>query len=74
MKEKLQRKEGERPFGSIAIAKGYCTAKEVEQALSVQRRLEKEGQGRVLLGIILVEQGIISTSELIEILRDYEKS
>jgi len=73
MKKNAERKKGEKPFGSIAIAKGYCTAPEVEQALAVQRKLEAEGQGRVLLGIILVEQGIVSTTELIEILRDYEK-
>ena len=73
MKDKVSQEKGQKPSGSIAIAKGYCTAKEVEQALSVQRRLEEDGKGRVLLGIILVEQGIISTSELIEILREYEQ-
>jgi len=67
------KREKERiPFGELAARKGYCTREQVEEALRIQRRLEAGGRPRPLLGIVMVQNGIISTGQLIDVLRAYE--
>jgi hypothetical protein len=60
------------PFGELAVRKGYCTPKQVEEALRLQRQVEAKGRPRPLTGIIMVQNGFISTGQLIDILRAYQ--
>ena len=61
------------PIGEIAVRKGYCTADQVDEALRIQRKLARGGRPRRLTGILMVEHGIISTGQLIDILRAYQQ-
>ena len=63
-----------RRFGDIAVHKGYCTRNDVRTTLKIQRDEAGRGDPRRLTGLIMVQHGIISTGQLIDILRDYEKS
>jgi len=60
------------PFGALAVAKGFCTRAEVDEALDIQRRQTALGRPKPLTGIVMVQNGFISTGELIDILRSYE--
>jgi len=62
------------PFGKIAIKLGFSSAEDVEKALEIQRRLTESGREHKLIGMIMLEAGMISSAQLIEILRYYEKS
>ena len=61
------------PFGQIAVRKGYCTDEQVDEALRIQHKREAGGRPRPLTGIIMVEHGIISTGQLIDILKAYQQ-
>ena len=61
------------PFGELAVRKGYCKPEEVEEALRQQRQIAAKGRPRPLTGIIMVQNGFISTGQLIDILRAYEE-
>ena len=63
--------KGRPKFGEIAVAKGFCTLKDVDQALKIQREQDHRGERHRLLGIIMIAEGLLSTAQLIEILKDY---
>lgn len=57
-------------IGEMAVARGYCTAEQVNQALRLQRELAARGrEPRPLLGILMVQRGILSTGQLIALLK-----
>ena len=60
-------------FGQLAVARGYCATKDVDRALKIQREQDLRGEKHRLIGIILISEGILSTTQLIEMLKDYEK-
>lgn len=60
------------PFGQIAIRMGFVTPPQVEAALEIQSSKEKAGKGRRLLGLIMLETGMIDSGQLIDILKYYE--
>lgn len=55
-------------FGEIAVRKGYCGRTAIRRALCRQRSLRKHRR-HMLIGMIMLEQGAIDNSQLIEILR-----
>jgi hypothetical protein len=59
------------PFGQIAVNMGYVSSAQVQAALEVQDSLRKTGKGR-LIGMIMLEMGMISSEQLIGILKYYE--
>ena len=59
-----------KPFGQIAIQKGFIKEAQLEQALSIQS--QQEGEDRKLLGIVMLEAGLLSNEQLIQILQRYE--
>lgn len=61
------------PFGAIAIRKGFITPAQLEEALEIQKRMDEKGEKHKLIGIILLEMGALSTSELIEVLQEMDK-
>ena len=58
-----------RRFGEIAIEKGYVTESQVERALAVQERVDEEGGEHRLIGLVMLSEGYISTTQLIEMLK-----
>ncbi|MCA8960611.1 MAG: UDP-glucose 4-epimerase, partial [Planctomycetes bacterium] len=63
---------GER-FGAAAVRLGFATPGDVQKALDRQAREEREGGGHKLIGLHMLEMGILSTSQLIDILKEYEE-
>ena len=59
-------------FGDLAVAKGFCTAKDVAQALKLQAEQDKRGDPHQLLGILMIREGILSTAQLIEMLKELQ--
>ena len=61
-----------KPFGRVCVKLGFCTPQDVEKALEIQQTIDKNQKKRVLLGIIMLEQGMIDNAQLIKVLRYYE--
>ncbi len=59
------------PFGQITIRMGFSTPAQVQAALDVQQSLRQTGKPR-LIGMIMLEMGMISSEQLIEVLKYYE--
>ncbi len=57
-------------FGQIAVRKGFVSQRDVDEALARQKELESNGRPHRLIGMIMLEMGLLGTTELIEILRD----
>ncbi|MHC4712191.1 MAG: hypothetical protein ACYTAN_02830 [Planctomycetota bacterium] len=60
------------PFGQIAIRLGFCTQKDIDEALDIQKQLNADQKEHKLIGMILLETRALSTTQLIEILQYYE--
>lgn len=60
-------------FGEMALEKGYCTKNDVDKALQIQSALEKDGEGRKMLGLIMLEETMIDNAQFIEILMELDK-
>lgn len=62
------------PFGQIAIGMRFCEEEDVQEALAAQGKLKAEEKEHKLIGMILLEQGALSTAQLIQILQYYQHS
>ena len=60
------------PFGKVCVKLGFCSMTDVEKALEIQSETEKHQKKRILLGIIMLEKGLITNDQLIQVLRYYE--
>jgi hypothetical protein len=60
------------PFGQIAVRMGFVTESQVQAALEIQHSLEKAGKERRLIGMIMLETGMVSSEQLIAILKYYD--
>ncbi len=59
-----------RPFGMRAIELGFVTVEQVEKALAVQKMLTQNNQHQ-LLGMVMVDLEMLSTSQLLAVLKTY---
>ncbi len=57
-------------FGTIAVEKGFVTADQVIEAMNIQILEDIEKQEHRLIGSILLDQGIITISQIDEVLKD----
>lgn len=57
-------------FGQVAVRKGFVTPQDVEEALRRQKDLAAQGHPHRLIGMIMLEMGVLGTTELIDVLRD----
>jgi len=57
-------------FGQVAVRKGFVRSEDVEGALARQREITAQGHPHKLIGMIMLEMGVLGTTELIEVLRD----
>ena len=62
------------PFGQVAIKMGFCQQTDVDHALEVQKGLKSAEKEHKLIGMILLEDGALSTDQLIQILKYYDHS
>jgi len=60
------------PFGKVAVKLGFCSTEDVHRALEIQKNLPKEQKEHKLIGMIMLEEGIISNEQLIAILKYYQ--
>jgi hypothetical protein len=56
-------------FGSIAVKKGYITAEQLVEAITVQIRENVEGHNHRLIGAILHEKGYITIDQINDVLK-----
>ena len=59
-------------FGSVAVKLGFVTPGDVTRALELQRDEVLAGKPHRLLGLLLLDAGMLTNAQLIEILRHYE--
>ena len=60
------------PFGKVARKLGFCTREDVHRALDIQKHLPNHNKEHKLLGMIMLEEGMISNEQLIAILKYYQ--
>ena len=58
----------EKRFGVIAVEKGFITIEQVAEAMKVQIRADMGKGIHRLIGAILLDQGLISNTQLNEVL------
>ena len=59
-------------FGQVAVRMGFVTESQVQAALEIQDSMTKAGRERRLIGMLMLETGMISSDQLIEILKYYD--
>ena len=69
----VQESETTELFGDIAVRLGFVSQLHVVRALERQKREMEEGNQHKLIGMHMLEMGLLSTSQLIEILKYYEE-
>lgn len=57
-------------FGQVAVRKGYVSEQHVTDALARQKEIAQAGAAHKLIGMIMLEMGVLGTTELIEVLRE----
>ena len=60
-------------ISEMAVNKGYCTQKDVDHALKVQKKLTDSGQEPPMLGIILLEEGLIDNAQFLDLLMELNR-
>ncbi len=58
-------------FGQVAIHRGHITPMQLEEALEIQKSRSICGSDE-LIGMVMLDEGIISNEQLIDILRCME--
>lgn len=59
-------------FGQVARRMGFVSESQVQAALEIQDAMTKAGKKRRLIGMIMLETGMISSEQLIDILKYYD--
>ena len=57
-------------FGAVAVRKGFASAHQVSQALTLQGGRAAADLPHRLIGMIMLESGALGTTELSEVLRE----
>ncbi len=60
-------------FAEMAVRKEYCTQEDVNEALAKQADMEDHEQHHKMLGLILLQEGMIDNSQFIDLLMDLDK-
>jgi hypothetical protein len=62
-----------RMFGEMAVRKGYCSQEDIDEALEKQAEMEDHAQHHKMLGLILLQEGMIDNTQFIDLLMDLDK-
>lgn len=60
-------------FGEIAVKLGFITQDDIKKALAVQKKDIAQGKPHRLIGLVMLEEGMIDNAQLIELLRYYDQ-
>jgi hypothetical protein len=60
-------------FGQIAIMLGFIDEDQLDEALREQRAITERGDKHKLLGLVMLESGMIGNEQLIKVLKSYEE-
>ena len=60
-------------FAEMAVRKVYCTQEDIDAALAIQAEKEDHEQHYKMLGLILLQEGMIDNSQFIDLLMDLDK-
>ena len=60
-------------FGQIAIEKGYITEEQVDTALQVQKEMDSRGERHKLIGVIMLDLGMLTSEQIVDILKAFEE-
>ncbi len=66
----MDKNPGRELLGQMAIRRGFITKPQLETALRKQKQLAASGRPHRLIGLILVEMGLIGTDQLIALLQE----
>jgi len=61
-----------RLFGEIAISEGLLSKEQLLQALNRQVKLRRQGKGHKLLGVLLVEMGLLTPDGVFRVLQVFD--
>ncbi len=64
--------EGAELFGEMAVKLGFATEADIKQALKIQQHDITNGRPHRLIGLVMLEEGMIDNAQLIELLKYYE--
>ncbi|MBI4713011.1 MAG: hypothetical protein HY762_06905 [Planctomycetes bacterium] len=59
-------------FGAVAVRLGFTKRQKVNRALKRQKELREKKQKHKLIGLIMLELGILDTAQLIRVLKEME--
>ena len=59
-------------FGEVAVRAGFVTTGDVTSALSRQKEIAANGGKHKLIGIIMLEMGLLDNAQLIHVLKELE--
>ena len=57
-------------FGEMAVRRGFVAKRDVDLALHRQKEIVVQGGKHKLIGLLMVEMGLLSTVQLITLLKD----
>lgn len=69
-----KRKDFEMRFGNIAVAKGFITTDQLFEAIKIQVTEEIEEKKHRLIGMILLDQGLMTIEQINEVLEAMDMS
>jgi hypothetical protein len=59
-------------FGEMCVHKGYCSRRDVDLALDIQKQLVAAGEDHKLLGLILLQEAMIDNAQFIDLLKELD--
>jgi hypothetical protein len=60
-------------FGERAVKLGFCLDADVREAIERQAGLAERGKPHKLIGLVLLDMGVITNAQLIRVLKTYEE-
>ncbi len=73
METKMTIEQSGRRFGILSVGKGFVTIDQVIEAMTIQITEEVEKSKHRHIGAILIEMGLLTESQVIEVLKAMER-
>jgi hypothetical protein len=59
-------------FGEMCVHKGYCSRRDVDTALEIQRQRVAAGESHKMLGLIMLQEAMIDNAQFIDLLKELD--
>lgn len=69
----VDKDDARKMFAEMAVRKEYCSQEDIDAALAIQAEKEDHEQHHKMLGLILLQEGLIDNSQFIDLLMDLDK-